>query len=143
MRYSFAFSQSSCCHELRCSARCKQCLPKLFSPRLGKSNLTETLIVLNPLSQALKHWNKYDTSMGRSVIDAQPYLLTRSVRLSPQGPKDYGTCGNGEYNPFLSLPLPEIQSSSEIIWFEMLKTDHGTEECVSLTKSKIGFLELS
>ena len=29
---------------------------KAFSPKLWESNLTETLIVLHPLSQALKHW---------------------------------------------------------------------------------------
>ena len=95
---SFAFSQSSCCHKLRCSARCTQCLPTLFSPKLLKSNLTEKLIVLNLPFRALKHRNKYEISISRSLLDTQPYLFTRSaVPLAPQGPKDYGTCGNGKY----------------------------------------------
>ena len=87
-QYSFAFSQSRCCHKLRCSARCKQCLPKLFSPKLRENNLTERLIVLHRFP---KLWNigasKYETWIGRSLHDAQPCLFTRSaVSLAPQWP---------------------------------------------------------
>ena len=98
--YSFAFSQSSCCHKLRCSARCKQCLPTLFFSKvaeLAKINLTEMLIVLNPPFRVLKHLNRYEISISRSLLDTRPYLFTRSaVPLTPQGPNDYGTCGSGE-----------------------------------------------
>ena len=95
--YIFAFSQSSCFHKLRSSARCKQCLTKLFFPKLLKSNLTEMLIVSNAPSRALKHPNAYEISINRSLLDKPPYLFTPSaVPLAPQGPKDYGTCGNGE-----------------------------------------------
>ena len=84
-------------HKLRCSARCKQCLPKLFFPKLLKSNLTEMLIVSNAPFRALKHPNTYEISINRSLLDKPPYLFTPSaVPLAPQGPKDYGTCGNGE-----------------------------------------------
>lgn len=70
--YIFAFSQSSCFHKLRCSARCKQCLPKLFFPKLLKSNLTEMLIVSNAPFRALKHPNTYEISINRSLLDKPP-----------------------------------------------------------------------
>ena len=74
-------------------------LTKAFSPKLLKSNLTEMLIVSNPPFRALKRPNKYEILMSRSLLDTPPYLFTLSaVPRAPQGPKDYGTCGNGEFS---------------------------------------------
>ena len=64
---------------------------------LVKINLTEMLIVLNPPFRVLKHLNRYEISISRSLLDTRPYLCRRSaVPLTPQGPNDYGTCGSGE-----------------------------------------------